>query len=196
MNKMGNLFDESPKFHHKYRVDTIRFKEYDYASEGGYFVTICANMHRHFFGKIIQGRMRNSKIGNVIQECWDAIPLHFPFVILDAFVIMPNHIHGILIFNRCQNEERDARSCVSTKKQATSGAFGPQARNLASVIRGFKIGVTKNVHKDFGVCKIWQTRYYERVIRNEFELKQIREYIFNNPTNWENERNNTENLCI
>ncbi len=123
---------------------------------------------------------------------------------------MPNHIHGIIIINHNRNRKngddgnciydngkdgfehcRDAKSCVSTvKKINNQNKFGPQSKNLSSIIRGFKIGVTKYCRKNTKIGNVWQPRFYDRIIRNEKELNRIRKYIVENPKEWKRDRNN------
>ncbi len=146
--------------------------------------------------------MELSKIGIAAHECWLEIPEHFPFVQLDEFVIMPNHMHGIISINKngdcddayigiqAQNTGVQTPDFVSlhyassspTKKWETN-KFGPQSKNLASIIRGYKIGgpkISKHLHPDWA----WQPRYYESIIRNQKHFDNIRNYIRNNPKKW------------
>jgi putative transposase len=112
-----------------------------------------------------------TRIGDVANKYWNEIPKHFPFVELDAFVIMPDHVHGILFLNRPKYEIW------------RTNAFKPQSKNLASVVRGFKAAVKKYavIHQlEFD----WQPRYYDRVVHTEMALRTIRQYIANNPANW------------
>jgi|CXWL01.1.fsa_nt_gi REP element-mobilizing transposase RayT len=179
-------YTESEKFKSKYRVDSARLKDWDYSSDGSYFVTICTKNREHFFGEIEHGEMRLSEIGKSAQQCWNKIPQHFPFVILDEFVVMPNHVHGILLIEKPN---------PVPQKPIHGNTFGPQSKNLASIIRGYKIGVTKFANQkqiSFG----WQPRYHDRVIRNESELNRIRKYIANNPYAWKIDRNNLKHIVI
>jgi REP element-mobilizing transposase RayT len=121
--------------------------------------------------------MQLTTIGIQVEKCWYEIPQHFPFVVLDEFVVMPNHIHGILIINKP----------TLTPISNTKNEFGPQSKNLASIVRGFKIGVTKYARSnniDFG----WQSRFNDHIIRNEASHGRIRNYIRNNPQNWDNDK--------
>jgi len=138
-------------FNGKYRIPSARLAGYDYGAHGLYYVTICTRNRECYFGDIAvesQGfaTLRATKIGTIAHQCWLEIPQHFPFVELDEFVIMPNHVHGILFFNRPDYREWK------------SNAFGPQSKNLGSVIRGFKAGVknmpppiTLNFHGSHGI---------------------------------------------
>ena len=134
-----------------------------------------------------------SKIGKLVETCWLEIPQHFPFVTLGEFVVMPNHVHGIIIINKSKDER--APEGVETQDLASlpvSGSknlnrFGPQSRNLGSIIRGFKVGVTKNAHA-INVDFSWQSRYHDRIIRDYAEFRRIVYYIQTNPENWNNDR--------
>lgn len=119
--------------------------------------------------------MQLSDIGKCANECWNAIPTHFPHAELGPFVVMPNHVHGIVIINDDGNHT-----------QSTTLKFGPQSRNLASIIRGFKIGVTKYAHAN-NLPFAWQARFYDRIVRDQQELNNIAQYIENNVINWAND---------
>ena len=176
------------KFQNKYRIPSARAAWWDYGSNAPYFITICTNNRIHYFGKVVDGEMQLSAIGQFVQQCWDEIPLHFPFVILDEFVVMPNHIHGIIFINK---SDIDMHCPVQTQNFASlayddkpKNQFGPQSKNLASIIRGFKIGVTKSArltNSDFA----WQSRYHDHIIRDQKAHDNIANYIRNNPSNWE-----------
>ncbi len=176
----------SEKFYGLYRIESARLNGFDYGSNGAYFVTICTKFMQPHFGKIRNGIMGLSEIGCRIWECWLAIPSHFPFVILDEFVVMPDHVHGILMIDKS-----NASSTVRTQNLASlrmegngyQNKFGPQSKNLSSIIRGFKIGVTKFSRK-INPKFTWHPRFHDRIIRNETELNRIRKYIRDNPGNW------------
>ena len=162
------------KFQNKYRIPSARAKWWNYSNNGLYFITICTAGHEHFFGEIVND-MELSAIGKIALQCWLDIPNHFPFVKLDAFVVMPNHVHGILeIVN-------------ITPPPTTKNKFGPQSRNLASIIRGYKIGVQKyaTYNKiDFD----WQARFHDHIIRNDAEFHRIHHYIVENPAKWKQDK--------
>ena len=203
------------KFKNKYRIASIRLPYWDYSQNGWYFVTICAKNRVNYFGQIKNDQTQLNNLGAITHQSWLAIPEHFPFVILDEFIIMPNHLHGILIINHqaqmaavsveTQNlasrydGKRETQNLASLRRgeqktafgrtlNQTANKFGPQTRNLASIMRGFKIGVKKytNVHN---IKFEWQPRFYEHIIRDDESLNRIREYIKNNPANWLNDRN-------
>ena len=164
------------KFKGKYRIPSARWAGWDYGSNAAYFVTICIDDRAHWFGDIVDGGMVLSDLGQVAVECWRAIPDHFPFVVLDGFVVMPNHVHGIIIIDKPDGDDDDGPN-----------QFGPQSKNLASIVRGYKIGVTKYARQHNLPFK-WQARYHDHVIRNDREYERIRQYIDENPARWEEDR--------
>lgn len=194
-----NNENQQPKFRQVYRIDSVRLQEYDYSSQGAYFITICTKNHKYFFGNIVNGKIQLSKIGLFVKQYWLEIPNHFPNVTLDKFVIMPNHIHGILFINNRDDatySRRDAIYRVFAKGGITKNKNPMLHKNLSTIIRSFKGRITfelRQINIDFS----WQSSFYDRVIRNECELKFIREYIVNNPLKWEEDKNNNvENLLL
>jgi REP element-mobilizing transposase RayT len=160
---------------------SIRLQGYDYSQAGAYFVSICAHNRACLFGEIADGQMVLNDAGRVAEKCWYDIPIHFPHVALDSFVIMPNHIHGILVITETVGAKYFSPLQPGQRPCGTSKTIG-------SIIRGFKIGVTKWMHGHTNVHDVWQRNYYEHVIRNEDELDHVREYIINNPKKWEFDR--------
>ena len=166
------------KYKNKYRIPTNRMQGYDYGSNGCYYVTICTKNKEHYFGEIVvetdnYPSLRATEIGKIAEKFWLDIPNHFPFVILDQFVIMPNHIHGILIFNK------DSTSWQPNK-------FGSQSQNLGSVIRGFKSSLKRYANEN-NIDFAWQERFHDNIIRDNNSLDNIRKYIINNPQNWQDD---------
>jgi REP element-mobilizing transposase RayT len=171
------------KYHNKYRVKSARLREWDYSSSGHYFITICAKDRINYFGRIIGGIVALFDIGKITEECWQNIPMHFPYVELDESVVMPNHVHGIIVIkSKCDVETQNFASLRNNK-------FGPQSRNLGSVIRGFKIGVKKWATMN-NINFQWQSGFYEHIIRDEKSLQTIRRYIIENPLKWEFDKEN------
>ncbi len=174
------------KYQNKYRIESIRLKEWDYSTPWWYYVTISTKNHICWFGDVINSIMKLNESGVAAEMCWLKIPEHYATVELDYFRIMPNHVHGIIILNESQAVE-------------TGHAPSPQRHkkhSLSNVVGSFKSAVSKNLHKigikGFG----WQSRFYERIIRNEAELYKIRKYIEENPLRWEIEKDNPKNLDI
>lgn len=165
----------NPDIHHR---RSLRLLGYDYTSAGAYFVTICTQRKECLFGEIADGVMRLNEAGRVAEQCWREIPTHFPHTELDEWVVMPNHVHGIIWING-----RDTACRVPTMEQ-----FGkPVSGSVSTIIRSFKSAVTKHInilHNTPGE-NIWQRNFYERIIRDEAELNGIREYIHSNPALWE-----------
>ena len=181
------------KFQNKYRIASARLPQWDYGWNAAYFVTICTQGREHYFGDIIDGSMLLSDIGHLANKYWLEIPKHFPFVELDVFVVMPNHVHGIVIINKPNDECHDERY-VETQNFASlpfesKNKFGPQSQNLASIIRGFKIGVTKNARK-IKAGFAWQSRFHDHIIRNNKSFNRIQAYIQSNPQNWKKDKFN------
>ena len=166
-------------FADKYRIDSARRPGHDYSKAGQYFITICTQSRQPYFGQIQpasdslnDAQLIGTDLATRALDCWQEIPHHFPFAEPDAFVVMPDHIHGILFFHRSADYS-----------EHHPAVFGPQSDNLASVIRGFKVGV-KSWATRSGIPFTWQPGYFDRVIRNDIELEKIRQYIRNNPNQW------------
>ena len=193
------------KYKNKYRIPSNRLQGYDYGSNGCYFVTICTKNSIHYFGEIVNQTdnietddvvvktdnypsLRATEIGEIAKKFWLEIPNHFPFVILDQYAIMPNHIHGILIFNK----NMETHNCASL--QCTSwhpNNFGRQSQNLGSVIRGFKSSLKRSADEN-NIDFAWQGRFHDMIIRDNDGLNNVRKYIFCNPQNWNNDEYNTK----
>lgn len=177
-----------PAIHHR---RSIRLRGHDYSKPGRYFVTMCVVDRHARFGTVIHGRMVLSEAGRIAAECWRDIPEHFPHVALDEWVVMPDHVHGIISIGVPGPD--DAIRVVGAKNLSplggNAGAVGAKnlsplrahgtSRTVGSIVRGFKIGVTK------AVGALWQRNYYEIIIRDEAALQNIRAYIRFNPQNYE-----------
>lgn len=168
----------NPKIHHRH---SIRLRDYDYSQEGFYFITICVKDKQCDFGKIENGKMILSEIGNIADNCWREIPQHFPDVKLGDFVIMPNHIHGII---EIVNGASVGAKNFSPLQSEQSNAFKSPSRSIGSIIRGFKIGVTKWCNQNNHSYFQWQKNYYEHIIRDGKEFKNIQWYILGNIAKW------------
>ncbi len=167
----------------------LRLQGYDYSSKGAYFVTICTHGRVDYFGEIRNGIMGLNELGCAAQECWQAIPRHFPDAILDEFVVMPNHVHGVLFIEGPGHGAGPQNfAALQNRNKPYKNKFGPQSKNLASIIRGYKVGVTRYAREN-GLEFSWQYRFHDRIVRNEQELDRIRRYIQNNPLKWYLDRN-------
>ena len=169
----------------KPRRKCLRLAEYDYAREGAYFVTVCAQGRQSVFGKIMDGRMQMSRIGKIVDECWRVIPDHFAHIRLDEYMVMPDHIHGIIFVDHA----RRGTAC----RAPTTERFGkPVAGSIPTIVRSFKSAVTKRIHEIPGIeyIAVWQRNYYEHIIRNDADLNRVRQYIEFNPQQWPFDREN------
>jgi putative transposase len=138
------------------RRRSLHLPEFDYSTPGAYFVTICALDRKCAFGEIVEGDMRMNELGELVAGCWNEIPSHFPNAGMDAFIVMPNHIHGVLLFSWV--------GCI---------------RPLQVVVGAFKAAVSRRAG-----FPVWQRDYYEHVIRCEAELNLVRHNIQDNPAHW------------
>jgi putative transposase len=155
---------------------SIRIQGFDYSEQGAYFITIITHKRKCIFGEINHGEMHLSPTGSIVKQIWESIPDHFPQAYVDHFVIMPNHIHGIIELVR-------ARHAVPLQYEQ----FGkPVSGSIPTIIRSFKSTVTRqvNLNRESPGEKVWQRNYYEHVIRNERELQAIYDYLVTNPFNW------------
>ena len=158
---------------------SIRLKEYDYSQDGGYFVTICTENRKSIFGEIINGTIQLNESGSTIAATWQWLSEQYPYIKLDACVVMPNHFHGILfLFNYSKGGSRTAPTPTRHKP-------------LGRLIGAFKTVSTKRFNEIHGTPaqQLWQRNYYEHVIRNETDLEEIREYIQTNPLRWLEDEN-------
>lgn len=174
------------KYKNKYRIQTNRLQGFDYGSHAYYFITICTKNRKHYFGEITVephncAALQATEMGKIAHNFWQEIPHHYPFVVLDEFVVMPNHIHGILFFNR------------PDKSDWTPNAFGVQSKNLGAVIRAFKSSVKRYANQN-EIEFQWQSRFYDHIIRNEKEYFTIKNYIINNPQNWKEDMFNKNKI--
>ena len=165
------------KYKEKYRIDSSRLKDWDYSTPLWYYVTICANNFKNWFGEIKNGKMILNDLRKIVEEEWLKTKEIRSNVDSDYYVIMPNHFHGIPIIKGTEK----ARS-VETHRDASLRIV---KNNLSNIIRGFKGSVTKRIHI-LGYSQFqWQSRFYDHIIRNEVDLSRIRNYIKNNPLKWE-----------
>jgi putative transposase len=171
MTEVGGQRTEKPKYdpaiHHR---RSIRLRGHDYSGRGIYFVTILTKNRRRLFGTVVNGRMALSEAGRIAARCWQEIPAHFPNASLDAWVVMPDHVHGILMIHK------DGHGGTIPGEGRPCGT----ARTIGSMVRGFKIGVTKALGES-----PWHRNYHEMIIRNERALESVRAYIRNNPAQWD-----------
>ena len=147
-----------PEIHHR---QSICLKGYDYSQAGAYFVTLCAWNKEYLFGEIVDGKMLLNEYGEIVMKCWEAIPIHFPHVETDKFIIMPNHVHGIVFMV-------GARHAVPLRTIGEQFAK-PVSGSLPTLIRSFKSAVTKSINtfRNTPGTPVWQRNYYEHIIRDD-----------------------------
>jgi putative transposase len=159
----------------------IRLKGYDYAQAGAYFVTICAHDRACLFGDLVDAEVVLRPAGRVVQNAWDELTKHYPHVGLDAFVVMPNHVHGIIMLSSDPVE-------AGLKPAATV------RHALPEVVRAFKTFSSRRINelRHTPGVPVWQRNYYEHVIRSESDLERTREYIAANHLKWALDRENQQ----
>lgn len=182
----------NPEKHHR---RSVRQQGYNYLQNGLYFVTICCQDRNCLFGKIINGKMVLNDAGRIANTCWLDIPKHFPHAVLHEYVIMPNHVHGIIELTDAVMMETvgakkfsplpPTQSPTPPLLPSSSSQFRSPSKTIGSIVRGFKIGVTKWMRQNTDVFSVWQRNYYENIIRNEQSYNNIVNYITNNPSDWQ-----------
>jgi REP element-mobilizing transposase RayT len=195
---------------------SIRLKEYDYSQSGEYFVTICTHNHECSVGEIVNGEMRLSEIGKIVKEEWLRTATIRPDIQLYSYVIMPNHVHGIIVLNggrgtlqsdipvganchspqeKTQNNPTNNRAYIDTPLQ---NMFRSPSNTVGAIVRGFKSATTKRINEIRGTPRMpfWQRNYYDHIIRSDKELDNIREYISNNVLKWAFEKDNPDNIPL
>ena len=182
-----------PEKHHR---RSIRLKGHDYSQPGAYFVTICTRDQECLFGHVVNGEMRLNDAGEIAQRCWEEIPRHFPLVELDAFVVMPNHVHVIIVIQG--RGEASVPLHVSKERPGSDASplrqrpNGTQPGSLSAIVQNFKSISTRrmNAARSTPGTPVWQRGFYEHVVRDEEELRAIREYVLGNPARWDEDENN------
>lgn len=180
----------SNKYKGIYRGQTFRLKNWDYASEGCYFITIATQNRTHFFGEIREGKMILSELGELALKYWQEIPNQFSFIKLNEFVIMPNHIHGILIIDNLPIDS--CKLCEDDDKinGGFAGIKNPMLHNnISRVIRWYKGRCTfemRKIHRDFS----WQSLFHDHIIRSQEAFLNISRYIIINPKKWDEDNLN------
>jgi REP element-mobilizing transposase RayT len=187
------------KYKNKYRVNSIRAQWWNYSNSGAYFITICTANRKPFFGNIVEHKMHLTPIGKIAARLWNETVNHAKNINLGEFVVMPNHIHGLVIIDKMRDknatdmvsgnneahvETRHALSLPDQNQPPRQSRFRNIGKNtISSIIAGYKSAVTRQCNK-MGFDFAWQSRFYDHIIRNDEEYDQIVEYIVNNPLNW------------
>lgn len=190
-------------YQNKYRIESARLKNWNYCNAGAYFITICTENRLCYFGECNQGKMLLNGLGGVIKTEWKKTIALRPDMnlALGEFVVMPNHFHGIVIIGENEFNTNMAAmtmtmvetQCIaplqppspSSSPSTSQNSFGPQRKNLSSIIRGFKSACTKQIRIQFPETHFrWQSRFHDHIIRNDKEYARIENYIISNPANW------------
>jgi len=200
----------NPQIHHR---RSIRLQDYDYSSEGAYFVTMCTQNRECLFGEIVNGQMILNEYGKIVEQCWNNLSNHYDNIELDAYVIMPDHFHGIIFIVSVNSvnavDSVDSVNSVDSVDSVSVGAIHelPRQRQhelprqqqkqrqqqrrkmlLPKIVGRFKMNSAKQINqmRNTPGISVWQRNYYEHIIRNDKSLENIRNYIINNPLQWDN----------
>ncbi len=179
-----------PRKHHR---RSIRLRGYDYSQPGAYFVTICTYQKECLLGDVRAGEMALSPYGRIVQRAWDDLPNHYPHVELDAWVIMPNHVHGIIVLG-----SDAAGACgVQVGLSPAPAAFPSSRRHgLSEIMRALKSFSARRINRlrRSPGTSFWQRGFYDHIIRHDREMDAIRQYIADNPLKWEFDQDNPSNI--
>jgi REP element-mobilizing transposase RayT len=194
------MIERQRNYFHKY----IRLQNYDYSQPGAYFITICTHKRECLFGKIIETNgIRNlvlNRFGKIIRDEWLRTPAIRHEILLDEFIVMPNHFHAIIIITNDVGAyghtplQTQIRTFLQSYTPLQPTTLRSPSKTVGALVRGFKSTITRDINqmRHTPYAPIWQRNYYEHVIRNDEELNRIREYIQYNPTQWELDRENPE----
>lgn len=221
---MARLYDQPviplmTLYKNKYRIESARYQNWDYTSNGYYFVTICTHNREYFFGDVVADKMQLSPVGKIVAEEWHKTAQIRSYIELDEWVIMPNHLHGIIIIKNQPPPplvETPHRGVSQQAKFHPQETFHPEAKfhpqetfhrnvstksrlkpkSLGSILGQIKTACTKRIWEAGFDDFEWQNRFYDHIIRDDQSLHNIQEYIINNPLKWELDKNNPANLYM
>jgi len=175
-------------FQGKYRIESTRLQDWDYRSRGWYFVTICTQGRRPIFGEVVQNEVQLSRIGAIADSELRILHDHYGNVQVDEHIVMPNHVHAIFMIDGKHCFSPDARTTVPPRFRASFTS--PTTGSLSAIVRSYKAGVTLRC-RELGLRKdIWQPRFHDHLLRGDKIITAVREYIRNNPANWEKDAEN------
>ena len=186
----------NPEKHHR---RSIRLKGYDYTAAGAYFIPICTHQRERLFGTIEHGEMRLSALGQVVADTYLWLATQYPYVHLDQWVVMPNHLHGIIVWTNVNDRRGDSRIAltldIALTPNTTLASNDENRKSLGRLVGAFKTVSTKQVNliRDTPGTRIWQRNYYEHIIRDDRALQRIRQYIQNNPLSWQEDQLHPDN---
>ena len=167
---------------------SIRLREYDYSTPGAYFITVCTYSRLLLFGRVVNGKMEANRLGAVVEDCWSKLPDHYD-VALDAFILMPNHIHGVITI------EDTPTTVGAGLKPALPAASDSNRHGVPEIVRAFKTFSARRINemRASAGTPVWQRGFYDHVIRGENELDRVRTYIMDNPRRWPEDVDNPAN---
>jgi putative transposase len=190
--------------HHHRR--SVRLRGYDYGLPGAYFVTLCTYGHEGRFGEVVSGQMQSNAVGELVAQTWVWLAGRYGGVRLGVWVLMPNHVHGIIELTdapgRGEEAEADSLSGSAIDPSASSPlrAHGTQPGSLSAIVQTFKAESTRRVNRILRLAgsgnHVWQRNYYEHVVRNEREYRAIQEYILTNPAHWASDTENRRRAAL
>ncbi len=177
---------------------SVRMQGYDYACMGADFLTICTHQRLCLLGEIVEDAVSLTTIGTIVEHEWRKTPEVRGNVVLDAFVVMPNHLHGVIMFTSTMQPITAPDSSTGVLECGATGSFRSPSHTIGAVVRGFKAASTKrvNITRDMPGVPVWQRNYYEHVIRDEAELNRVRQYIEGNPARWAEDEENVQGRAI
>ncbi len=184
------------RYKETYRVESARHPTWDYASEGWYFVTICTQDRIGFFGDVVNGIMQLSVVGRIADECWRAIPDHFDNCVVDEFVVMPNHVHGIVVITTRRDVACNVSTTPPTGITSIMSDISPKPGSLSAIVRSYKAAVTHRCRVEGHDTFAWQSRFYDRIIRDQHALDAARTYVRYNPGKWSRDRDHPSDLFM
>ena len=175
-----------------------RLQNYDYTQPAAYFITVVTHERKTLFGQINKGKVILSHAGNLVRLVWLDLAQRFPYIELDLFCVMPNHFHGIIIYLELENKKFENKigglgldGKQHPNRQPINQIYNSNRFPLSEVIRIFKASTSRGVNRlNKEISPLWQRNFYEHVVRNEDDLERIREYILNNPINWDMDEEN------
>ena len=163
---------------------SLRLKGFDYAQPGAYYVTVLVQKGWPLFGEVVEEQMRLNDAGKMVRQVWDALPVRFPAIELDAFVVMPNHVHGIVAITRPAGAQRADGQCPANTPDHNPVTLGDVVSAFKSLTTAEYASNVKSMKWPPFRGRLWQRGYYDHVVRDDESLRKIREYILGNPTLW------------
>ncbi|ROL55715.1 transposase [Bacteroidetes/Chlorobi group bacterium MS-B_bin-24] len=193
----------NPQIHHR---RSIRLQGYDYSQNGAYFITLCTHNRECLFGQIQNGQMILNEYGKIVEQCWNNLSNHYDNIELDAYVIMPNHFHGIILITDNVDNVDNVRAIRELpihelpihelpRQQQKQRQQQRRKMLLPKIVGRFKMNSAKQINqmRNTPGISVWQRNYYEHIIRDEKSLENIRNYIINNPAKWQDDDYNLTN---